>query len=1027
MALTKILPADLTGKGVVGLPDTPGLSTTEMQEKFDEIANDVLVPKHNALVDDLEATTGAGYIGALNSGGTASNVQAELDNRYTISVIEQLLANKVDTEEGKGLTSNDFTDGFKFKLNGIEDNANNYVLPKGSQTSLGGVMGDGTTFTIDENGIGHAVGGGGGGTADYNALINKPVINGVTVSGNKDSEEYGLLRPYIVVTSEAGSTITISKGGETITGTQLTTTTWGVCPTSYGTWTVSSDLPGADIATSTITIDAVKTYAITVNHITATIAVTYESGAVCTCSKGSTVYTATSNPQTFTVRSIGNWVISVDYDGLTKTQTVPITADGQSESVTVEFADIEVTYGNAFRGTTITCSCGDVVYSKTAPSNANTVSFTIPSTGTWRVSGTVSGDTYNQDVVVSAMTSYSATLQVFNATVTVTFPYTEGASCTLSDGVTTLTATTSPMAFSVPNVGTWTATCTLDSQAKTDSVTITTDGQTESLTFSYGSINLTYDNEFRGLSITCTDSNSTITKTAPISGNSMAFYPPNTGTWTISGVYSSVTYSTTVTVSSLSTAVTAQLILIPNGSTVTPTDDIQKWLNCAGIFDKTTYSSLSDILGDSVTFNALLGDSNACKYMARSTTWASTLCADQYAMTMIGQYDVCCDALLGNSTWASAIIASAYADYVITAKVPTMTSATAPSGEVVGNNYYDNNKYLGYWAFDASDVSFYSPKNNSATNEYIGYIFPSNVSISVITMYVCCGETSTTYPFTVQTYDGANWTDADTWTVTPPLGTQSGDNIGSGAVTLTHNGSYSNIRGIRLIAKDFSLSIPGTQYIMLGRLQFYGRVSQTDKIHGANNEVAYYLDGATQVPISNPSTLDAGTYTFGSTIAKNPDSLSSDYTKSIRITPNTVEVVLRPDNALYWWGYVGGNCESISNDNGWSGTFNAPTYNTNNVYCYANNNMSGGGIGTKNKVSGASTLHFIGLGTFSGNYGGNISYASTKAIEQSTKQNVETTLAHTTLSIPAGSYYFTADSQVNSSSRSITVSALWYE
>ena len=35
-------------------------------------------------------------------------------------------------------------------------------------------------------------GGGGGGTTDYNKLTNKPTINGVEVSGDKTSTDYGL-------------------------------------------------------------------------------------------------------------------------------------------------------------------------------------------------------------------------------------------------------------------------------------------------------------------------------------------------------------------------------------------------------------------------------------------------------------------------------------------------------------------------------------------------------------------------------------------------------------------------------------------------------------------------------------------------------------------------------------------------------------------------------------------------------------------------------------------------------------------
>ena len=41
----------------------------------------------------------------------------------------------------------------KVKLNGIEDNANNYVLPKASTTELGGVKVDGVTIVIDNDGV----------------------------------------------------------------------------------------------------------------------------------------------------------------------------------------------------------------------------------------------------------------------------------------------------------------------------------------------------------------------------------------------------------------------------------------------------------------------------------------------------------------------------------------------------------------------------------------------------------------------------------------------------------------------------------------------------------------------------------------------------------------------------------------------------------------------------------------------------------------------------------------------------------
>lgn len=83
MAFTKITNVDTANKGVVGLPDTPGLSTAAMQAKFDELATDVIIPKHNSLIDELEATTAAASIGSVNtthaSGANVQTLIADLD------------------------------------------------------------------------------------------------------------------------------------------------------------------------------------------------------------------------------------------------------------------------------------------------------------------------------------------------------------------------------------------------------------------------------------------------------------------------------------------------------------------------------------------------------------------------------------------------------------------------------------------------------------------------------------------------------------------------------------------------------------------------------------------------------------------------------------------------------------------------------------------------------------------------------------------------------------------------------------
>ena len=51
----KISSADRSGKGVTGLPDTPGLSTGDMQARFDSLGN-LAIDKFNAVVDAVTDT-----------------------------------------------------------------------------------------------------------------------------------------------------------------------------------------------------------------------------------------------------------------------------------------------------------------------------------------------------------------------------------------------------------------------------------------------------------------------------------------------------------------------------------------------------------------------------------------------------------------------------------------------------------------------------------------------------------------------------------------------------------------------------------------------------------------------------------------------------------------------------------------------------------------------------------------------------------------------------------------------------------
>ena len=73
MSLPKITSADTTGRGVVGLPDEPGLSYTAMQEKLDELALEVIIPKYNALSEALDEQLNVNEISVPTTAWTSNS------------------------------------------------------------------------------------------------------------------------------------------------------------------------------------------------------------------------------------------------------------------------------------------------------------------------------------------------------------------------------------------------------------------------------------------------------------------------------------------------------------------------------------------------------------------------------------------------------------------------------------------------------------------------------------------------------------------------------------------------------------------------------------------------------------------------------------------------------------------------------------------------------------------------------------------------------------------------------------------
>lgn len=172
---------------------------------------------------------------------------------------------------------------------------------------------------------------------------------------------------------------------------------------------------------------------------------------------------------------------------------------------------------------------------------------------------------------------------------------------------------------------------------------------------------------------------------------------------------------------------------VPDGQTVTPTDDVQILLNCANIWNK-AYTTIAQLLADSTTLQAVINSNNAIDYLVRSTTFASSITANSTAMADIGGNNYASNTLLVNSTWLTAICDSTYFESVLNKKIPTMTSNTEPSGTCFGSSYF-NVSHPYYCAFDGSTSTSWLPaRTSSSTGQYIGYTFPSNVKAYMYTL-----------------------------------------------------------------------------------------------------------------------------------------------------------------------------------------------------------------------------------------------------------------------------------------------------
>jgi hypothetical protein len=254
----------------------------------------------------------------------------------------------------------------------------------------------------------------------------------------------------------------------------------------------------------------------------------------------------------------------------------------------------------------------------------------------------------------------------------------------------------------------------------------------------------------------------------------------------------------------------------PTGSSYTPVNNIQAWLQCASI-DK-TYTTIAQVLADATTLSALMLSNNAVDYLVRSTSWVSNITGNQTAMTDIGASDYCANKLLANSTWRTAICDSTYFESVLNAKVPVMTSNTTPYGKVIYSSGYAA-AASPWYAFD-NDMSTSWQAYQGYTDNYIGYNFTNSVCVNKVN-FVAYNSTSTliTTTFSIQgSNDGNKWdTLGTTGEITPSYTDQSHEY----SYIINNNTAYLYYR---IFTPDIIL-VYGQKSIRFKELQFYGRAS----------------------------------------------------------------------------------------------------------------------------------------------------------------------------------------------------------
>lgn len=361
----------------------------------------------------------------------------------------------------------------------------------------------------------------------------------ITQNGGEYSAQLSIQVAALTVIAPTGTIVKVSGNGEeneqTITDTSVVFNL-----TQLGSYTVSGTKGDFTTNIDTIDITQFQPYSVTLSISTATITISTIEGTLVTARNGSTTLsgTATNGSIIFETQILGDWNVDGELSGYTFPSQAVSVQSYQNYPVNLEpsYATLTVTAPNE---TYITVQNeSNTYYGKV---NGDSTDILVYALGEYTVSGENNGlVTDTQNVNIAEFSSYSTSLTIWSATITVTTS--SGTTVNASNGDINLSEVSydGTALFTVQKTGTWTLSASFDTQIATTTVNVSEQTNytailrvpTIVVTTVFGSV------------VTCIQSSTTITKTAQ--GDKVYFYPPTLGQWTLNATLNQQSSNTVI-------------------------------------------------------------------------------------------------------------------------------------------------------------------------------------------------------------------------------------------------------------------------------------------------------------------------------------------------------------------------------------------------------------------------------------------------------------------------------------------------